>query len=295
MLRSDAGLELRSPSTGGLAREVAFTGQRTQLAIASDRIYLVDDAGLRVVRADGGEAVVVAGLSEETIALGEALFAWNAAVGVLTRVDELEDGGVATTRVQLAGPASLAVSGEHVVLGGALRVRLPSVGDAGVVAFDWADGGRVFDEGTLTQRFTNAFFERCDGGCAEWVRVFDEQGVTQWEAPLLQPTEQGEVVVRTLVDVVPGAFAELVRLETDAGLRAELRVISEGSLAGTCRLPEGSGAVEQAVVSATALVVTARRADGGLVLESYGLGGLPTARTGWPTSGGVGGTRTDGR
>lgn len=297
VLRTDAGLELRSPSTGALTREVPFTGQRAQLAIASDRVYLVDDAGLRVVTADGGDAVVLAGFSDEALALGDALFAWNVDAGVLTRVDQLDDGGVTTARFQAppGTPAPLALSGERAVLGGALRVRLPATGDAGVVTFDWADAGRVFDERTLTQRFTNGYFERCDGGCAEWVRVFDEQGTARWEAPLLGPTERGEVVVRTLVDVVPGAFAELVRLETDAGQRAELRVIAEGEVAGVCRLPDVSGAVEQAVVSATAVVITARRTDGGLVLESYGLGGLPASRTGWPTVNGVGGTRTDGR
>ena len=85
----------------------------------------------------------------------------------------------------------------------------------------------------------------------------------------------------------------VVRLETDAGSRAEVQLLAGGARQALCRLPEASGAIELAHFSTTALVITVRRADGGVALESYNFGLLPVSRSGWPAVNGVGGTRSN--
>lgn len=302
LLRADGGLELRSSTSGALGRVLPFDGTRAQVAIASDGVFFVSDGGLLAAWPDGGLEALATGARTSELARGEGLFAWDADAGVLTRYDFFEDGG--RTAVTWIAPqpleAPLAVVGDRALLGAGARVRLDADGDAGLLAFDWADAGasRIFAERTLgSSRATDVFFERCDGGaCVEWVRGVNLfTGAPLWEGPLLRAGEQGDVVLRTLIDSAPGAVAVLVRLDDgDGGASAEVRLLSEGDVQGVCRL-QSSGVVEQALVSSAALVITARRPDGGLALESYGLGGLPVVRTGWPTSHGVGGTRTDGR
>jgi hypothetical protein len=171
-------------------------------------------------------------------------------------------------------------------------------GDAGWVRFDWLDAGtsQISDEQTLVSALaTDVFYERCDGGvCSPWVRVFDtELGGLLWEAPLLSPRSNGTVLNRALVAGPLGGFVDVVRFEDpDGGRRAEFQFFADGQRKALCRLAEGN--LELAHLSAGALVVTARRNDGGLMLESYDLGGLSGADQGWPTMHGVGGTRSDG-
>ena len=126
------------------------------------------------------------------------------------------------------------------------------------------------------------------------MRVFDTfTGSPLWEAPVLTPSSPGTMLATTLIDTKPGTFATVIRTETALGPRTVAALYAEGERKALCRLPDTSGAVELAHFSSTALVITVRRPDGGVVLESYELGALPVSRTSWSTPQGVAGTRTD--
>jgi hypothetical protein len=137
------------------------------------------------------------------------------------------------------------------------------------------------------------FFLRCDAGCETAVRAFDPFGAPLWDTVVLSPRFPGSMLATTLVNSRPGTFATVVRAETDAGPRTVVAVFADGERKAICRLADVSGGVELAHFSAGAMVVTVRRPDGGVALESYGLGGLPVGGSGWSTPQGLGGTRSD--
>ncbi len=291
VLQRDGGVELRATSSGELRGGFEFDGPRTSLALSRDTLYFVHDGGLQAFT-DGGLRWLAA--AEGELARGDALYAWSADAGVLTRFELLDDGGLTQLSVTVPGlPAPIAVAGSSVVIGSVGRVAI----GGGLVPFDWSGAGatRFYEDQTLVSPLvTDVFFERCVGGCAQVVRAYATQtGLLVWEAPMILASTPGTIVSSTLIEPVSGGVASLVRLDTLAGPRAELRMMIDGGVVGLCRLPEGSGAIEQAVFSSTAMVVTSRRADGGLVLESYELGALSPSRAGWPTVNGVGGTRSD--
>lgn len=291
----DGGLELRSPMTGALRFSLEEVPERSRLVVARERVFLWRDGGVLAWRDGGLDEVAPLG-GPVALARGNALFAWNPDAGLLTRLVFLSDGGLERSEHSLAGveTPTLSVSGDSVTLGATGRLHTQS--DAGFVRFDWADAGaeRVLEDWTLSSdTATTAFFER-DGGAWTFARVFDAaSGESLWSAPLTTPVSPGRLVLTTLIDAPRGTFTALVRSETMQGPRTSFALYADGERKGLCRLPELSGAVERAVVSSSALVVTARRPDGGLVLESYDLAELSVSRTGWPQAQGVGGTRSD--
>lgn len=303
LLQRDGGLELRSPVTGGLRYELALEVSRSQLVLERERVLFWADGGVQAW-VDGGVLLLAALDPPAALARGNALFAWNPDAGVLTRLSALGDGGL--EREELAtsglGSTSMAVTGNVVTLGSNGFVRLDGFTDGGLIPFDWSGAPveiRYLDELTLSSAAaTNVFFLSCDGGCGgpdqeTQVRVFDGTGSPLWETTVVSPSFPGTMLATTLIDGRLGGFVTVLRLETAAGPRALLALFADGERKAVCNLPESSGAVEQAHFSATALVITARRPDGGVVLESYELGALPVSRSGWATPQGVGGTRSD--
>lgn len=295
LLSRDGGLELRSPMTGALRFELEASPARSQLVVAREQVLFWRDGGV-VAWADGGLTEVASLPGPVALARGDALFGWNADAGVLTRLELLADGGVTRSELSLAGvaTATLSVSDDAVTLGA--TGRLQTLGDAGLVRLDWGDAGadRVLEDWTLSSATaTTTFFER-DAGAFTFARVFDPaSGQALWSAPLTSAASPGQLVLTTLIDAPRGTFTSLIRSETTQGPRSLFALYADGERKGLCRLPELSGAVERAVVTSGALVVTARRPDGGLVLESYDLAELPVSRSGWPQAQGVAGTRSD--
>ena len=232
------------------------------------------------------------------------LFTWNPDAGVLTWLQSLSDGGIDRQELATTGVSTnaLAVTGNYATLGSVGRARLDGVTDGGLVLFDWSTvaASAFLDDQTLSSTLaTDVFFLRCDGGCGgpeqeTHVSVFSTAtGAPLWQVAVLTPAFPGQLLATTLVDGRAGGFVGLVRSETDAGSRAQLALFADGERKAVCRLPAASGAIEQAHFSSSALVVTVRRADGSVVLESYGLGALPVSRSSWSTPQGVGGTRSD--
>lgn len=296
----DGGLEVRS-TVNGLARfQTLFGGGRSQVAIARTGIYFVENGALQEW-VDGGLRALAVVEPSAQLAKGEALFTWDADAGLLRRFDVSDDGGVSTVSVSAGAglPSSLGVSNATAVLGGAGRLTLFDDGGSLWIPFDFADAGfdRRFDEQTLSSGFlSDVLLERCDGGgCSIDLDGFDAlTGARRWSGPLFLPQERGRLLQSTLVDLGAGDnVVAVVRLEGDGGVRTEARLLVQGETNAICRLPQLSGDVLRAHFSSGALVVVVRRPDGRLVLESYPLGVLPLARTGWPSSQGVGGTRVD--
>lgn len=303
VLLSDAGLEVRSKTNGSLRFALDVRPRRQQLVIERDRIFFWADGGVHLWL-DGGAQLIQTVEEPTALARGEALFAWNPDAGVLTRVTFEPDGGSQRQAFALSGIESphLAVAQNRVLFGALGSLNAGDDGDGGLVLFDWTDAGvtQHLEESTLSSATTtNAFFLRCDGGCSggtqeTWVRVFDAQtGQPRWETLVVGPSFPGTVQALTLLDGQPGAFAALVRSETPNGPRALLALYADGERKAICRLPPNSGAVELAHFSASALMVTVRKPDGTVALESYPLGALPVSHSTWSTPQGTFGTRSD--
>ncbi len=303
LLRRDGGLELRSPVTGGLRDQLSFAPARSLVVVERDRVLFWADGGVQAW-VDGGVSLVASVAEPTALGRGVALFTWNPDAGLLTRLQFLSDGGVDRQELAVAGvnTSALAVTENYAAFGSIGRARLDGVNDGGLVLFDWSTTyASVFlDEQTLSSTLaTDVFFLRCDGGCGgpgqeTHVRVFNTAtGTALWEAAVLTPAFPGQLLATTLVDGRAGGFVGLVRSETDAGPRTQLALFADGERKAVCKLPETSGAVEEAHFSSTALVVTVRRPDGTVALESYKLGALPVSRSSWSTPEGVGGTRSD--
>lgn len=301
LVQRDGGLELRSPVTGALRHQLDVAPARSLLVLDRDRVFFWADGGVQAW-VDGGLTLLASVEQPTALARGGALFAWNPDAGVLTRLALLADGGLEREELALpnVGSDALAVTQNAVIFGSAGQAQFFS--DAGLVPFDWtgASVSQFLDDQTLSSSFaTNVFYLRCDGGCGgpeqeTHVRVFDPTtGGPLWEVPVVQPNFPGQMMATTLVDGLQGGFITLLRTQTDAGPRSYAALFADGERKAVCRLPELSGAVEQAHFSATALVVTVRRPDGTVVLESYELGALPVSRSSWATPQGVAGTRSD--
>lgn len=303
LVRRDGGLELRSPVTGGLRSELELELERSLLVLERERLFFWADGGVQIW-VDGGVSLLAELEQPTAMGRGSALFAWNPDAGLLTRLELLGDGGVDRKELSTTGvgSAALAVAGNTALFGAVGRARLDASGSASVELFDWSDAGatRFLEELTLSSaQATNVFFLRCDGGCGgpeqeTGVRVFDtDSGLPLWETVVASPAFPGTMLATTLLDGRAGAFTTVMRSETPGGPRAVLAIFADGERKAVCRLPEASGAVELAHFSASSLVVTVRRPDGGVSLESYPLGELPVSRSTWSTPQGVGGTRSD--
>ena len=302
LLQRPGGLELRSPVTGALRSRLDVRVSRSLIVLERDRVLFWADGGVQAW-VDGGVTLLASVEQPTALGRGAAFFSWNPDAGMLTRLEFLNDGGVERRELWAGGFSSsaLAVSSNDATLGSSGRAHLDGV-DGGLTLFDWtgADASAFADDLTLSSSFaTNVFYLRCDGGCGgpeqeTHVRVFDTAtGSMLWEVPVVNPTFPGTMLATTLVDGRAGGFTTLVRAQTDGGSRAVLAFFADGERKAACRLPDVSGAVEQAHFSTSALVVTVRRADGSVVLESYDFGALPVSRTSWSTPQGVAGTRSD--
>ena len=303
LVQRERRLELRSPVTGALRSTLDVQVPRSLLVLERDRVLFWADGGLQAW-VDGGVTLLASIDRPTALGRGAALFSWSPDAGMLTRLEFLGDGGVARRELSAGGFSStaFAVSGNDATLGSSGRAHLDGLDDGGVAIFDWAgaDASGFADELTLSSSFaTNVFYLRCDGGCGgpeqeTHVRVFDTAtGSLLWEVPVVTPAFPGTMLATTLIDGRAGAFTTLMRAEFDGGSRSALAFFADGERKAVCRLPGASGAVEQAHFSTSALVITVRRADGSVVLESYDLGALPVSRTSWSTPQGVGGTRSD--
>lgn len=303
VLQRDGGLELRSPVNGALRAELDFAPARSLLVIERDRVLFWADGGVQAW-VDGGVTLLASVEAPTAMGRGSALFAWNPDAGLLTRLQPLGDGGFERQELVLPGidSSALAVTENFTTFGAVGRARFDGLNDGGFVRFDWSstDVSEFLDDQTLSSTLaTDVFYLRCDGGCGgpeqeTRVQVFDTAtGAALWETGVTGPLFPGQMLATTLIDGRAGGFVTLVRFETDAGPRAVGALFADGERKAICRLPDVSGAIEQAHFSATALVVTVRRPDGSVVLESYPLGALPISRTSWATPQGVAGTRTD--
>jgi hypothetical protein len=302
ILARDGGLELRSPTTGALRSELLLRAARSLIVVERERVLFWADGGVQAW-VDGGVTFLASVAEPAALGKGAALFSWSPDAGLLTRFALLADGGLESQPLSIGGVTSnaLAVTENVMVFGSSGRGRFDGLFDGGFVAFDWSTTpvSQFLDEQTLTSSLaTNVFFRVCDGGCGgpddeTHVRVFDPAGDELWQVAVINQSFPGQMLATSLVDGRPGGFVTLARFETDAGPRAAGALFFDGERKAICRLPDTSGAIEQAHFSATALVITVRRPDGTVVLESYPLGALPLSRSSWATPQGVAGTRSD--
>ncbi|MGV3621314.1 MAG: hypothetical protein ACO1OB_10885 [Archangium sp.] len=297
LLWSDAGLELRSQMSGALRFGLDAPVGRSQWALGNESVFVNVDAGLHEWT-DAGLRFLADVSQEAVVIRGDALFAWDADAGLLTRVELLADGGTLRSDVSLMN-----VSSEWVLTADGLallpamgRVRFETDGGVDVLPWNFTDAGTLLERQTMAASGTmNVFFERCATVCETWVRNVDVlTGATRFEGRVLRGDVPARIVESTLFNTGRGVFGSLIREEQDGGSRAYFKLFIEGEEKALCRLPVASGAVELAEFTSSSLVVTSRRADGGVVLESFGgLGALPLQRNGWGTPTGVGGSRSD--
>ncbi len=296
LLAVDGGLELRSQATGALRHALWADLGGQQWALGSEGAFVILDGGLSEW-VDGGVRLLADVGAGASLVRGNALLSWNASSGLLTEVTLLADGGAERRDVMVTGVSTspLITADGLAIFPGYGRVRMEADGGADALTWDLSDAGVIDELASLASLGTmNGFFSRCDGGCETWVRNIDLlTGAARFEGRVLRGEQPSRIITSSLVDNARGAFVVLVREDGDAGARAYFELFVDGESRALCRLPEASGAVAQAVLSSSALVITAERPDGGAVLESYGLGNVPTSRFGWATPTGVGGTRSD--
>jgi len=295
----DGGLEVRTTVTGAVASSTPFSGRREQVVVTRNTVFLASDAGLAAWQ-DGGLTVLAAVDPDAELAGGQALYAWNADAGVLTRFELLADGGLVIDARAVPGtwPATLSVVNDSAVFGAEVRAWWADDGGLDLVSLVDADAGPgVARQGsTLSSTFaSDRFVDRCDGGeCVLWVDAMQNPGGLLWQAPLASSARGGQLIHAALVDGMLGeSLLAVVRYDEDGGSRTEVSLVSQGGALAVCRLPVSSGRVERAIFTTSAMVVGITRADGGSSLESYGLGVVPVSRRGWPTVNGVGSTRAD--
>lgn len=300
----DGGLEVRTTNTGAMKHELAFSGRREQLVIAGDRIFLLRNGALEQWRDGGVTSLTSTDTSTDAeLASGDALFSWNATTGVLTRFDLSDDGGVTVQSVMgpPTVPGPLSVVSSDAIFGGAGRLTFDSDGGTLWAPFDFSmtPYSTRYERDTLSSPFaTDVFVERCDdaGACETTVNSFDAvTGAPRWNAQVIGRGFFGRIVRSTLIDGNAGDGVVTVTelLADDGGTRGEVALFADGEQKALCHLPAASGSIDLAHFSGTALVLTTRRPDGGVVLESYGLGLLPVSRSGWPGTNGVNGSRSD--
>lgn len=302
VLRADGGLEVRSRLNGELREAISADVSREQVVLADDAALLLSPGGEVLAWRDGGAVVLADAGVGAALAAGDALFGWDADAGVLTRVVELADGGVEVDSFSALASAGLLTDGRGALLGAEAWLAPATDGGLTPVALDWRDAGEpqwLLDESLASGDAVDIFFWRCDGGpgCGPleretWVRAFDVRtGAARWDAKVLPAGVEARLLATTMLEEQPGAVATLVRADFDAGAQTFLEVFSGGQRKLLCRLPEASGAVTAAHFASTALVVTARRADGGVALEAYPLHALPVSVRGWPRPHGYDGAR----
>ena len=298
VVQRDGGLELRSLQTHALVRERDFAGTRAQLVLSGDEVWLLADGRLERWSDAGTQQVASVG-DAGALALGTAFFAWDPTSRALTRIEVLDDGGIDTSRTTgFTDDSSLAVLEDRAVLGGAGVMSMDGSVTNFVLTVDGGPlptGARVLGARTLVDTIAaNVFYEVCDAGCAERVQAVSiDTGLSLWDAEVFPGGLNARTVLAAQVQFQPGSMAALVRAEVDGGAAAWFELISQGQRRGLCRIGEANARIEQAVLTRGALVVTARRADGGVQLDSYPLLGLPVSRLGWPQVHGVDGHRAN--
>jgi hypothetical protein len=162
VLSFDGGLEVRSAMNGVLRSQLELAVERAHVVVGRDRVLLWADGGVWSWT-DGGLEAVAPVEAPSGLARGNALFAWNADAGLLTRLELLGDGGVERREHLVMGVQTplLSVVGDSVTLGAV--GRLDTLGDAGLVTFDLVDAGatRALESWTLgSASASTVFFER---------------------------------------------------------------------------------------------------------------------------------------
>lgn len=289
LLAADGGFELRGTTASALMLDVLPPGP---WALGSDMVLISFDGGVSMwTQADAGLRWLTD--AQGTLALGDALFVWNADAGLLSRVGLLEDGGVDRRDVMLEG------AGEELVTSDTYAV-FPGFGDVwfeldGGTTVQRFDAGAVLANETLAARgVMNVFDVRCfgdedagiDAGCGTWVRGFSLSTTDQlFEGPITN----GALLATTTIEPGLGVFGALIR--EDGGAHFKLYV--DGQESGVCHLPLESSDVQNVTFSSSAMVTTRLREDGGVVLESYDLESLPIGSFGWTTPSGLNGRHAD--
>jgi Dictyostelium (slime mold) repeat len=308
LLEGAAGLSYHSAAGGAVLESIPVAPPQDGVASAPDGTVLLlgADGGLYAWPADAG-----AGRLTDTVAtvlsldlVGRA-FLWAPVEGTLARVELLEDGGVALALLALdAGAPVLTAAGTRAVAGALAVVGPDDAGALQAVALD-LDGGQgdPVRGGLLQTTSTAALFAlRCPTpavACAEaeaalWLSSFElDTGARAWDVQVSPADPRSRLVLATLLDVQPPqvAVAAVTVTGFDGGVRSGVQVFSGGQRSLACLFPPGSTDLLDAVVTDQALVVLARRPDGGVGLESYGLGVLPVHRTDWAAPFGEGGAR----
>lgn len=289
LLAADGGFELRGTTASALMLDVLPAGP---WALGADRVLVSFDGGVSVwTQADAGLRWLTD--AQGTLALGDALYVWNADAGLLSRVEWFDDGGVSRADVTLAGAGEeLLTSDTYAVFPGFGDVWFETDGGVTVQRFD---AGAPSPQQTIAARgVMNVFEVRCfgdedagiDAGCATWVRGLS---LSTTEEQFSGRVTDGALLATTTIDPVPGVFAALVF--EDGGAHFKLYV--EGAESGVCHLPLESSNVKNVTFSSSAMVTTRLRDDGGVVLESYDLASLPVGSFGWTTPSGLNGRHAD--
>jgi hypothetical protein len=127
-----------------------------------------------------------------------------------------------------------------------------------------------------------------------WLSSFElTSGARLGELQAATADPRSRLVLAGLLDLQPPevAVAAVTVVGFDGGARAGLQVFSGGRRTLVCPFPEASTDVLGAALGERALFVLSRRPDGGVALESYGLGVAPVHRLDWAAPFGEAGTR----
>jgi hypothetical protein len=276
------------------------------VASAADGVVwlLAPDGGLFTWALDGG-ATWTLDTTASVLALdaqGRA-FLLAPAEATLTRAERLEDGGLGLALLSLdAGWSSLTVAGDRAAVGAAAVASLDDGGVLRSMALDLADGLATPVRGGVLQAQAEAavFALRCPTpalACAAaeaslWLSTFAlDSGVRTLDAPVAAAGSR--LVLSALLDLQPPdvAVAAVTVGELDGGPRAVLQVFTQDARPLRCVFPPESTDLLGAVVTDRALVLLARRPDGGIALESYLLGAVPVHRGDWAAPFSEGGAR----
>jgi len=307
LVAGTAGLEYHSLLTGAVQESVARFPPPRGVALTPDgAVVLLDgDGGLEAWTQDEGARFLlsVGGASALSADEGGRLFLWDAEAGVLTRVEELADGGLVVRAVSVdAGGTSLTVLGDQAVVGSEAMAQWQDGGleVVGLTQGAWPRWG--VPRGALqsdTEAF--AFSRRCPTplvSCAEaesslWLTANElTLGLPDWEVQVLGADAGTKLWEAALLAVPPYAgVATVNEVWLEGERRAELQVFYAGSRLLACPLPRQSTSLRGALFTDGALFVLVDRPDGGSGIESYSLSGLTVKTPAWSAAEGSEGGR----
>ncbi len=307
VIRAAQGISLLSSSTG-LARE----NREADDDPAGEQFVLLDDFQLlSLQRADGGTRLLWNQDAGRDVWFDEPLaalaadeegrvFVASADAGRLTRLTWLVDGGVERETGTTAGAAT------HLAAGLGL-LALDSTGFQALDGGVWSlpatrpDGGpRTYDaqSALLSDQAVTVLERRClDAGtaCADTEQQVVMSAwqanslVPLWEVALFDAGTPSRLLTLVRTPLAPGAALSAIDASNDAGVSVWLLGYGDGQEVFRCEVPTATPPLASLLYRGSLFLV--RGFDGGSVMESYSLQGVPLSERGWPQANGVAGSR----